>query len=72
MRGDKESCRCKLLSESIHERENMLQEHYNEGGYTCYRVSHYCFGRIFVKVLTQDSALLHGVIAFARTHYHAG
>ncbi len=31
-----------------------------------------CFGRKFVKVLTQDSALLHGVIAYARTHYHAG
>ena len=32
----------------------------------------YCFGRKFVKVLTQDSALLYGVIAYARPHYNAG
>ncbi len=32
----------------------------------------YCSGRKFVRVLTQDSALLHGVIAYAITHYHAG
>ncbi len=31
-------------------------------------VRQYCSGRKFVRVLTQDSALLHGVI----THYHAG
>ena len=31
-----------------------------------------CFGRKLVKVLTQDLALLHGVIAYARPHYHAG
>ncbi len=32
----------------------------------------YCLGTKFVEVLTQDSVLLHGVIAYARTHYHAG
>ncbi len=32
----------------------------------------YCPGRKFVKVLMQDSALLHGVIAYAITQYHAG
>ncbi len=32
----------------------------------------YCFGRKFVKVLTQDSALLYGVIPYVRAHYDAG
>ncbi len=31
----------------------------------------YCFGKEFARVLTQDSVLLHGVIAFVRTHSHA-
>ncbi len=30
----------------------------------------YCLGKGFVRVLTQDSVLLHGVIAFVRTHFH--
>ena len=32
----------------------------------------YCLGKKILKVLMQDSALLHGVIAYAITHYHAG
>ncbi len=32
----------------------------------------YCPGKVFVRVLTQDSVLPHGVIAFVRTHFHAG
>ncbi len=35
------------------------------------RGSHYYRGKKIVKVLMQDSALLDGVIAYARTHYHA-
>ena len=31
----------------------------------------YCYGEGFVKVLMQDYGMLHGVIAFIRTHYHA-
>ena len=31
----------------------------------------YCLDKKFVKILMQDSALLHGVIAYARIHYHA-
>ncbi len=31
----------------------------------------YCYGEGFVKVLMQDYGLLHGVIAFVRTHSHA-
>ena len=31
---------------------------------------YYCFGKKFVKVLMHDSPLLHGVIAYARTHYN--
>ena len=31
----------------------------------------YCYGEGFVKVLMQDYGVLHGVIAFVRTHYHA-
>ncbi len=31
----------------------------------------YCYGEGFGKVLMQDYELLHGVIAFVRSHYHA-
>ncbi len=34
-------------------------------------LDHYCHGKRFVKVLTQDSVLLNGVIAFVITHSHA-
>ncbi len=36
-----------------------------------YNFAVYCYGEGFVKVLMQDYGLLHGVIAFVRTHYHA-